>query len=191
MPKVGVDNEPLLERVMFGYDGTNYRIVKIDTDGNLVAAIKTSQSVTVLQSNPVNLKATVINTPRMPSDATLEQSYYQVSLANGSYNELLSRTTGAGFANVTGSVIDDGKRLAVAWVGCGAALTTGFFQINIGYDSTILIQATGLAPAVEFAPPLLFYVEGNGTRAVKVCGRNQSGVTKLTTITAMVWEEDS
>lgn len=45
MPKVGVNNEPLLERAIFGYDGSDYRVVKVDGDGNLVAAVKASQSI--------------------------------------------------------------------------------------------------------------------------------------------------
>jgi len=36
MPKVGVSGEPLLERLAFGYDGTDYRPVKVDTTGRLM-----------------------------------------------------------------------------------------------------------------------------------------------------------
>lgn len=45
MPKVGVNNEPLLERLVFGYDGADYRVVKVDTSGNLVAALLANQNV--------------------------------------------------------------------------------------------------------------------------------------------------
>jgi hypothetical protein len=45
MAKVGVNNEALLERAIFAYDGTNYRVVKCDTSGNLVAAVLTNQNV--------------------------------------------------------------------------------------------------------------------------------------------------
>lgn len=59
MPKVGVNNEPLLERAIFGFDGADYRVVKVDTDGNLVAAVKASQEIEVTQDTPGDLKATV------------------------------------------------------------------------------------------------------------------------------------
>jgi hypothetical protein len=59
MPQIGANNEPLLERAIFGYDGTNYRVVKVDTDGNLVAAIKASQTIEVIQDTAADLKATV------------------------------------------------------------------------------------------------------------------------------------
>ena len=45
MAKVSVNNDPLLERLIFGYDGTNYRVVKVDAEGNLVIAVKIDQSV--------------------------------------------------------------------------------------------------------------------------------------------------
>ncbi len=59
MALVGVNNEPLLERAVFGFDGTNYRVVKVDTDGNLVAALKASQTIEVTQDTAADLKATV------------------------------------------------------------------------------------------------------------------------------------
>jgi hypothetical protein len=59
MPLVGVNNEPLLERAIFGFDGTSYRVVKIDGDGNLVAALKASQEIEVVQDTAADLKATV------------------------------------------------------------------------------------------------------------------------------------
>lgn len=37
MPKVGAANEPLLERLIYGYDGSSYRPLKCDTNGNLLA----------------------------------------------------------------------------------------------------------------------------------------------------------
>lgn len=45
MPLVSVNNEPLLERAIFGFDGVNYRVVKVDTDGNIVVAQKANQNV--------------------------------------------------------------------------------------------------------------------------------------------------
>lgn len=45
MPKVGVNNEPLFERLMFAYDGSNYRVIKCDGSGNLVAAVLADQNV--------------------------------------------------------------------------------------------------------------------------------------------------
>ncbi len=41
MPKVGSGNSPLLDRLIYGYDGTNYPPVKTDTDGHLQADIVT------------------------------------------------------------------------------------------------------------------------------------------------------
>ena len=45
MPKVGAGNEPLHERLIFAYDGTDYQVVACDTDGNLVAAVLADQNV--------------------------------------------------------------------------------------------------------------------------------------------------
>jgi hypothetical protein len=45
MPQIGANNEPLLERAIFGYDGTDYRVVKVDASGNLVAAVLADQNV--------------------------------------------------------------------------------------------------------------------------------------------------
>ena len=45
MTKVGVGNIPLHERLVFGYDGTDYRVVKVDTAGNLLVALNTDQNV--------------------------------------------------------------------------------------------------------------------------------------------------
>ena len=45
MAKVGVNNDPLHERLMFGYDGTDYRVVKVDTGGNLVFAALADQNI--------------------------------------------------------------------------------------------------------------------------------------------------
>lgn len=45
MPQVGVNNEPLLERAVFGFDGSDYRVVKLDTDGNIVVALKAEEDV--------------------------------------------------------------------------------------------------------------------------------------------------
>jgi hypothetical protein len=59
MAKASVDNDPLHERLIFAYDGTDYRVVKCDTDGNVVAAIKASQSIEVTQDTASDLKATV------------------------------------------------------------------------------------------------------------------------------------
>lgn len=72
MPLVGVNNEPLLERAIFGFDGTSYRVVKVDTDGNLVAAVKASQAIEVTQDTAADLKATVT----IPTDQDIEARGY-------------------------------------------------------------------------------------------------------------------
>jgi len=59
MPHVGTDGSPLLERLMFAFDGTLYRPVKCDTNGNLVAAVLAGQTITVEQALAANLLATV------------------------------------------------------------------------------------------------------------------------------------
>jgi hypothetical protein len=58
MPLVGVNNEPLQERAIFAYDGSNYRVVKCDGDGNIVAAIDTGQTIEVTQDTAADLKCT-------------------------------------------------------------------------------------------------------------------------------------
>ena len=59
MPLIGVNEEALYERAIFAYDGTDYRVVKCDTDGNLVAAVKADQEIEVVQDTAADLKATV------------------------------------------------------------------------------------------------------------------------------------
>jgi len=59
MPQVGPDNEPLLERLIYGFFGTAIKGIQVDTDGNLVVALDTGQSITVTQSVAANLKALV------------------------------------------------------------------------------------------------------------------------------------
>jgi hypothetical protein len=59
MPKVGSSNEALLERALFGFDGTLWRPVKLDTSGNLVFTPLAGSSMEVTQDTAADLKATV------------------------------------------------------------------------------------------------------------------------------------
>jgi hypothetical protein len=59
MAKVAVDNSALLERLIFAYDGTNYRVVKCDASGNIVAGLVAGSTIEVTQADPADLKATV------------------------------------------------------------------------------------------------------------------------------------
>lgn len=59
MPKRGVSNEALYERLIFAFDGDDYRVVACDTDGNLTAAVLADQSIEVVQDDAADLKATV------------------------------------------------------------------------------------------------------------------------------------
>jgi hypothetical protein len=59
MAKVGVGNEALLERLIFAYDGTNYRVVKCDASGNLVAGLVAGSTIEVTQDTASALLATV------------------------------------------------------------------------------------------------------------------------------------
>jgi hypothetical protein len=45
LPVVGVTNVPLYERLIFGHDGSDYRVVKVDGSGNLVAAVLADQNI--------------------------------------------------------------------------------------------------------------------------------------------------
>lgn len=45
MPHFSNNNDPLLDRAVFGFDGTNYRVIKLDTSGQLVVAIAASQTI--------------------------------------------------------------------------------------------------------------------------------------------------
>lgn len=58
MPLVGVNYEPLEERAIFGFDGTDYRVVKVDTAGQIVAALQAGSTITVTQATAANLNAT-------------------------------------------------------------------------------------------------------------------------------------
>jgi hypothetical protein len=54
MPKVGVNNDPLLERLVFGFDGVDYRVVKVDGDGNLMVALDFDQDIRAYSYGRVN-----------------------------------------------------------------------------------------------------------------------------------------
>lgn len=45
MPQVGVSNEPLYERLIFGYDGTDYRVIKVDSSGQIVLATLAGETI--------------------------------------------------------------------------------------------------------------------------------------------------
>jgi len=47
MPQVGAKGAALYERLFYGHDGSAYRVVKVDGDGNLVAALKADQEIEV------------------------------------------------------------------------------------------------------------------------------------------------
>lgn len=54
MGKVGVGNEPLYERVIFGLDGANYRVIKCNSDGELVVAVAAGEAGAVYPYGYVN-----------------------------------------------------------------------------------------------------------------------------------------
>jgi hypothetical protein len=96
MPKVGVNNEPLLERLIFGYDGADYRVVKVDTSGNLVAAILAGQSIEVTQDTAADLKATV----SLAADQDVQARGYGWVSAAWQKNPLLIGYSGTGSEEV-------------------------------------------------------------------------------------------
>ena len=69
MPQVAADSAGLLERLVYGFDGSVYRVVKVDTDGNLVLALVAGSTIEVTQADP----AVRGNTKNAPSkNAVLE-----------------------------------------------------------------------------------------------------------------------
>ena len=85
MPKVGVNQEPLNERLVFAFDGTDYRVVKCDTDGQLLAALATGQTVSVTQSDKAKLLATV--------DIAANQSIKATQTTEGDLRAIVSLDT--------------------------------------------------------------------------------------------------
>ena len=212
MPRVGVNNEPLLERAIFGFDGSDYRVVKVDTDGNLVAAVKASQSITVTQPNAANLKstvtlaasqsievtqdtfadlkATVDNTPRIPEGATDLSNLYSKSVADGQWIELLSNTDANSLGGISGRTVASGKRLVVFWGSGNVQSTSGTINFGLAHGSTSVALIKAVSPQTLFAPTIGFYLVGDGSKVWKVYARNRSGSTASTVVTAIVWEED-
>jgi hypothetical protein len=117
MPKVGVNNEPLLERLIFGYDGADYRVVKVDTSGNLVAAILAGQSIEVTQDTAADLKATV----NLATDQNIQARGYgwiggawQKNPLGFGYSargsqQLVNTNAAAGYNNVSSSAVPAGE----------------------------------------------------------------------------------
>lgn len=59
MPQVGVDNAPLHERLIYGQNGTLYRPVLVDANGNILFVQAAGSPFEVVQSDSSLLKATV------------------------------------------------------------------------------------------------------------------------------------
>jgi len=59
MPQVGINQEPLRESLIFAFDGADYRVITCDTNGQILAAIATGQTLSVIQSDKTKLLATV------------------------------------------------------------------------------------------------------------------------------------
>jgi hypothetical protein len=233
MPKVGVDNDPLLERLIFAFDGADYRVVACDTDGNVVAALAAGQSIEVTQDTAADLQATVNvnagqsiavtqttpaslqaavnvnagqsiavtqatasslraqvdNTPRLPAGVTDLSGYQLKSIADVNYLELFSNTSGTSLAACSGRTVANGKRLCVAWGMAGANTSTGRFAFLVGYDSTTVAQIYGLSPAALYAPSVVLYCNGDGSKVWKIVAVNLTGGTVATVVSALVWEE--
>lgn len=159
MPQIGANNEPLLERAIFGYDGTNYRVVKVDTDGNLVAAIKASQTIEVIQDTAADLKATV----NLAADQNVQARNYgflgaawqklqllwgytdrwaervSTTAAVAGQNELLSAAVPAGYVYVV---------QAVSLVNLNNAVTSAVISITTGSAYPVLTEAAPVAAGI-------------------------------------------
>lgn len=59
MPKVGNNNEPLLERAMFGYDGNLWKPLTLDASGYLEVTLVDTEVIEVIQDTYADLLATV------------------------------------------------------------------------------------------------------------------------------------
>lgn len=132
MPLVGVNNEPLLERAIFAYDGADYRVVKVDTDGNLVAAIKASQSIEVMQDTAADLKATVTIPTGQDIEARdyswLGSTWQKSPMAFGysdTYSErLIDTALAGGNVNLLGTAVPSGQVIVAT-------------NLSLRYDGTV------------------------------------------------------
>lgn len=90
MAKVSVNNDPLHERAIFAFDGSSYRAIKIDTDGNLVVAQKADQNIQARSHGYVS-SAWQKDAPRLGYSGT--QTEQVTSTAVGTGTHTLSSTT--------------------------------------------------------------------------------------------------
>lgn len=72
MSKVGINNAPLDEVLIYGDDGSVYRPVKVNTSGDLLVALASGEYVEVRQSDETLLKCTV--TLKTGSEIIVKQS---------------------------------------------------------------------------------------------------------------------
>lgn len=186
---VGVNNEALGQNAIFGFDGTNYRVVGVDTAGKLLVALTFPATQEVTQDNPALLKATVNNTPRIPAGVTNLSANYVHSVADTQLVELFSNTYGANYAALSGRTIASGKQVCIAWAAATVPSTTNRVAMTIAYDSTEVFALTGSSPLALFSPSVLYILVGDGSKVWKVCAQNNTGGTLNTKITALCWEE--
>jgi len=168
MAQIGNNNEPLHERALYAHDGTSWQKVKCYASGNLV----------------------VDNVPRVPAGATELTARSSATLDNNNFKELLSASTASSFAALSGRTVAAGKRLVIAFVNAITAATTGTLEIQIGKDGVPMPMIVGVAPFNNFAPSIVFTMDGNGTAVHKIAVKNKTGGSTFTAIFAICWEED-
>lgn len=155
MPRVGADKAALYERLIYAYDGTDYRVVKCDTDGNVVAAIKASQIITVTQDTASNLQATVTIPTGQDILARL-QGYYGASWRNApvhfgvgtpyaetkSNTSLPSGTTSLTFSTVASNTV----RVVTGVMICFQGTTPTYLQFNMMIGGVTVMVYRHLSP---------------------------------------------
>lgn len=184
------------------YDSVNdhFRILEVESDTNPALLVGITQggaqasvdtdALRVGQPVASALRASVDNVPRLPGGVTDLSIMRQKAINDANWLELLSNTSGALIDNLSGRTVADGKRLCVSWGMAGANTSTGRFAFGIGYDTTWVSLIYDLAPAALFAPSVVFYCVGDGSKVWKIGALNLSGGNINTIVSALVWEED-
>lgn len=159
MPKAGVNQDPLTERVVFGFDGANYRVVKVDTDGNLVIALKTIEDV---QANSYGWQgADWRKDPlRLGYSDTLKVSWSDTNLAAG-----------------TNTVVSAAVPADTLWVGTSFALqvisatvTSFSYALTMGGTTMVLQQRRSPVTSIYYGITGEFVLKAGDMFAALVYG---------------------
>jgi hypothetical protein len=168
---------------MFGYDGADYRVVKVDTSGNLVAAVLAGSSIEVTQDTAADLKATVNIASGQSLSArgagwdgsAWRKNPILLGYADTVSEEVTNLTPGAGTITLTGTTVPSGE----VWVllNIAAKNDTRSAQLiycvaNIGGVQCILLNVA--------SPTVGLWAVANGQWVLEAGDSVQAVITSVT-----------